>query len=106
MGAAEGIGPRPRFKVGPAVPERMRRVEGVIVPVGAAQQMESDKAGHVAQMRVAGRPHLLEIRLRSGNDLEAVHGNKHGLASGYHSHAPVISLLPLHVLTHLFYDRY
>jgi alkylation response protein AidB-like acyl-CoA dehydrogenase len=66
--------------------------------------MESDKAGHVAQMRVAGRPHILEICLGSGNDLEAVHGNKHGLASGYHSHASVISLLPLHVLSCLFYD--
>src|ERR1700751_533124 len=37
-------------------------------------------------MRVTRRPNLLEIRLRSGNDLEAVHRDKHqhtlGLLSG------------------------
>ncbi len=36
-----------------------------------AQQMERDKARHVAKVRVAGGPDRLEVRLRPANDLKA-----------------------------------
>src|SRR5271166_4428204 len=54
----------------------------MILSIGAAQQMKIDEAWDVAQMRVTRRPDLLEIHLGSGNDLEAVHRDKHGLALG------------------------
>ena len=52
----------------------------MVIPVGAAEQMKIDEAWDVAQMRVTRRPDLLELRLRPGNDFEAVHRDKHGFA--------------------------
>jgi hypothetical protein len=75
---AERFRPGPCLEVGPAMPDRVRRIEGVILAVRAAQQVKIDKARDVAQMGVAGRSDLLEIRLRPGDDFESIHRDEHG----------------------------
>ena len=63
MGEAEGLRTGPRLKVGSAAPDRVRRVEGVILAIRAAQQMKGYEAGDIPQMGVSRRPYLLEIHL-------------------------------------------
>ena len=85
MGAAERFRSGPCLEIGPAPPDRVRRIKSVVLAIRAAQQVEFDKPGDVAQMGVARRPYLLELRLGSGNDLEAVHRDKHRHTVGLQS---------------------
>ncbi len=57
----------------------------MVVALRPAQQMERDKSGDLVQTAVPRRPNLLEIRLRPGNDLEAVHRDKHQFVSSFRS---------------------
>jgi hypothetical protein len=77
MGRAKRVRARPRFERGAIRPDRVTRVEDVIVALGALEQMKFDEAGHVFQVRVAVDPDILEIGLRAGRDLEAIHGDVH-----------------------------
>ena len=79
---AERFRPGPRLEVGPTMPDRVRRIEGVILPVWATQKVKGDEPRDVAQMCVAGSPDLLEIRLRSGNHFETIHRDEHNLTYG------------------------
>src|SRR5712692_7681625 len=79
--SSERFRPRPCLEIGPATPDRVRRVKDMIFPLRAAQQVKRREARNVAQMGVACRPDLLEIRLRSGDDFEAVHRDEHDLSS-------------------------
>jgi len=49
---AERFRPSPRLEVGPAMPDRVRRIEDVILPVWATQKVKGDEARDVAQMCV------------------------------------------------------
>src|SRR6267154_6587934 len=77
MREAEGLRPRPCFEIGPASPDRVRRVEHMVFPFRPAQQVELDKAGDVGQLGVACRPDALEVLLQCRNDFESVHCDEH-----------------------------
>src|SRR4051812_10315140 len=77
MRLPERLRSRPRLKIGPAAPARMRRIQRVILALGAAQQMEGQEARNIAQLRIAPRPDLFEIGLRAADDLEAIHRDEH-----------------------------
>src|SRR5215470_16433510 len=53
--------PGPGFEIGPALPQAVRRIEDMIIALGAAQEVKGDKAGDAAQVAVAGRPDPLEL---------------------------------------------
>src|SRR5579875_1138980 len=78
MREAERFRTGPRLEIVAAAPERMRGIEYVVLARRAAQQVEGDEAGYLAQMRVAVEPSPLEVGGRSGEHLEAVHGDEHG----------------------------
>src|SRR6516165_1926333 len=79
VGKTESFRPRPRFKILPASPDCVRRIEHMILPLRPAQEVKFYKAADLAQVCVARRPHTFKISLGSLNDFESVHRDEHGL---------------------------
>ena len=65
VGKAESFRPRPRFKVLPASPDCVRRIEHMILPLRPAQEVKFYKAGDLAQVCIARRPHTFKVSLGS-----------------------------------------
>src|SRR5271166_2047957 len=78
MGGAKMFGLRPGGEGVFARPDRVRRIEHVIVALRPAQEMELEEPGHAVEMRFAREPHVFERALGALHDLEAVHGDLHG----------------------------
>jgi hypothetical protein len=68
---------RPRLEIRPAAPARMRGIQRMVLALGAAQQMERQKARDIAQLRVARCPDPFEVGFRATDDLEAIHRDEH-----------------------------
>src|SRR5690606_20700031 len=77
MRLAELLGLRPGLERLARLPERVRGIEHVILALGALQQVEHDEAGHLAQVRLASGPDLLEVMLAPRLHLEAIHSDEH-----------------------------
>src|SRR3954452_8666303 len=77
MRQPECLRSRPRLEIRPAAPACMRRIQRVVLALGAAQQMEGQEARNIAQLRIAPRPDLFEIGFRATDDLEAIHRDEH-----------------------------
>src|SRR5262245_39522736 len=73
--------PCPGLEARLALPHGVRSIERVIFVLRALEQMEFDEARHLLQMRVAARPHVLEILLASLLHAEAIHRDEHRLFS-------------------------
>src|SRR4051812_46820649 len=74
---AERLGSRPGLEVAAAPPDRVRRIEHVVVVRRSAQQVERHEAGYAGQVAVARGPDRFEIRLRAWRDAKAVHSDEH-----------------------------
>src|SRR6516225_2779670 len=77
MRCAKCVRARPVVEVRVAGPDRVARVEHVVVALRPLEQMKFDEAGHFLQVRVARGPDFLECGLGAQCDLEAVHGDIH-----------------------------
>ncbi len=78
MGGPKMLGLSPGGEDISVRPDRVRRIEHVIVALWPAQEMELEEPGHTVEMRVAREPNALERALGALDDLEAIHGNVHG----------------------------
>src|SRR5262249_27025920 len=70
---AKSLGLGPGLKHGLALPDRMRRVECMVLALRTLEQVELDKARHLLQLRVAVEPDLLECLLRTFLHTEPIH---------------------------------
>jgi hypothetical protein len=77
VGAAELFRFGPGFERGLVGPDRVRRIQRVILGDRALEQMKLDEAGHIAEIGFARAPDGLERRLRANLHLEPVHCDKH-----------------------------
>jgi len=60
-------------------PDRMRGIEDVILALGAAQHVKGDETGVFIEMRLAAKPHRLEVFRLVLQNLEAVHRDIHAV---------------------------
>src|SRR5262249_45310559 len=77
MRGAERLRSGPRFKGGTVLPNRVRRIQRVVVQFRPPEKVEFREARHLVEMSVARQPDMLEVGLASPNDLETVHGDEH-----------------------------
>src|SRR4051794_33837902 len=77
VNSAKFFRPGPRFERRPALPDRVRGIERVVLVLWASEQVKLDESRDLAQLRVAAEPNLLEIPLGSLPDPETIHGNEH-----------------------------
>src|SRR5262249_10265413 len=73
----ERFRPRPGFEIRLAPPDRVGRIEHMILALRPAQQMKLDKARYLVQMGVASGPDTFELRPERRNDFESVHRYEH-----------------------------
>src|SRR5262245_45667197 len=73
----EGIRLSPGLEGSLALPKRMRGVERIVLLLGALEQVKLNEARDLVQMRVATHPDMLEVRLGTLADPEAIHGDEH-----------------------------
>src|SRR5690606_9068592 len=77
MRPAELLRLRPILEIRVGAPDRMGRVKGVILALGAFQQVKDDEARQLMQVALAAQPKLLKLLFRAFRDLEAVHRDVH-----------------------------
>src|SRR5690606_19098813 len=77
MRRVELFGFCPGFEIGTRTPDGVRCVEHVIVTFRPFNEMENDKAGHLAESALPIEPDLLKIVLRALHHLQPVHCDEH-----------------------------
>src|SRR5262245_53021105 len=72
----ERLGPGPGLERRLALPDRMRRIERVLLGLRPLEQMELNEARHLLQLRVAVEPDGLESFFRSALHAKPIHGDR------------------------------
>jgi hypothetical protein len=77
MGSPKRVRFRPRLEGVPALPQRMRGIEGVFIRLWTPEEFELDKTWCVREVAIAVEPDLLKSSFGSLSYPEAIHGDEH-----------------------------